>query len=130
MAIRFRFAWRNTLARMLMISLLVLHGGLVAWIDANNSPNSNELGHLAAGVDIWQSGRFNLYSVNPPLVRTLAALPVICGCSKANWRSLNEEPHDFSRAGRPEFSAGIGLVRDNPDQVMWFFTLCVGRVFH
>ena len=110
-------------SRALLASLLVLHAGLVAWIDTRNSPNPDETAHLAAGIAIWQSDRFDLYPVNPPLVRSLAALPVVFGFPEGSWKSLHEIRHDTSGQTRPEWSIGIGLVRDNPDQAMWFFTL-------
>ena len=111
------------MSRALVISLFVLHVGLVAWIDATNSPNPDETAHLAAGADVWQSGRFDLYPVNPPLVRALAALPIVYGCTDADWASTCEEQRNMSPRTRSEFSIGIGLVRNNPDRVMWFFTL-------
>ncbi len=40
-----------------------------AWVD--------ERGHLGAGCHAWATGRFELYRVNPPLVRVLAAFPVV-----------------------------------------------------
>lgn len=106
----------------LIISLLALHAGLVAWIDTRNSPNTDETAHLASGVNVWQFNRFDLYPVNPPLVRTLAALPVVYGWPDGNWRSLGEKQHDVSVA-HPEWSIGIEFVRDNSDRAIWFFRL-------
>lgn len=42
-----------------------------------DSPTFNEPMSLAAGVSIWETGQFNVYSVNPPLVRALAAIPTV-----------------------------------------------------
>ena len=88
-------------SRVLLVSLLVLHAGLLAWIDTRNSPNPDETAHLAAGIAIWQSGRFDLYPVNPPLVRALAALPVAYGCPEGNWASIDEDRHHTPDITRP-----------------------------
>lgn len=40
-----------------------------AWID--------EMGHLGAGGHAWTTGSFELYRVNPPLVRLLASVPMV-----------------------------------------------------
>lgn len=37
------------------------------------SPTDDETAHLPAGVSYWQFGRFDLYPVNPPLVKLVAA---------------------------------------------------------
>jgi hypothetical protein len=98
-----------------MAFLLVLYAGLIARSDTRNSPNPDETAHLAAGVAIWQCDRFDLYPVNPPLVRTIAALPVVYGCPEGNWKSLHEKQHDITGTTRPEWSLGIGpgLLRHN-----------------
>ena len=57
--------------------------GYSAWI---HSPTWDEVGHLAAGISHWKFGRFDLFSVNPPLVRTIAAAPVVLFCDpKMDW---------------------------------------------
>ena len=57
--------------------LLVIHACLLgygAWV---HSPTFDEPGHLVAGLGNWESGRFELDRVNPPLTRMMAALPVM-----------------------------------------------------
>jgi len=54
-------------------AILLMHVVLIAWIDLRNSPTIDELGHLAAGIATWKLGTFDIYRVNPPLVRTIAA---------------------------------------------------------
>jgi len=110
-------------SRVLLVALLVLHTALIAWLDAKNSPNPDETAHMAAGAAIWRSDRLDLYAVNPPFVRALATLPIVYGCPDADWSSLQDERHDNTGITRPEWSLGIGLVRDNPDRAMWFFVL-------
>jgi glutamine amidotransferase-like uncharacterized protein len=90
-------------------------------MDFKNSPNSNEAAHLAAGVYSWQSGRFGLYPVNPPLVRMLAALPVVCANPKTDWQKYQMGEYSEKADARPEFSLGIGFVRDNRERAQRLF---------
>ncbi len=61
-------------------AILALHAGLLAYGAIVHSPAWDEMGHLPAGIAHWQSGVFDLYRVNPPLVRTWAtALPYAAG---------------------------------------------------
>ncbi len=68
--------WKPLL-RVLPAALLAIHAGLLAYGAAVHSPSIDEVGHLAAGLSHWQLGRFDLYHVNPPLVRMVAAVPVL-----------------------------------------------------
>ena len=57
--------------------ILVLHGSLLAWSAIRHSPVIDEVGHLVAGVSHWKLQRFDLYCVNPPLIRVVATLPLV-----------------------------------------------------
>ena len=57
--------------------LLAIHAVLLAWCAWHDSPTTDEVAHLPAGISHWHLGRFDLFRVNPPLVRMVAALPVI-----------------------------------------------------
>ena len=57
--------------------LLAAHALLLGWGALRHSPPWDEVPHLVAGISHWELGRFDLYRVNPPLVRIVAALPVI-----------------------------------------------------
>ena len=62
---------------------------LAAWSAIVNAPCSLEPVQLTAGLDIWQSGRFGLYEVNPPLVKMVAALPVATACARIDVQEFN-----------------------------------------
>lgn len=57
--------------------LFALHAGLLAWGAARHSPTIDEPVHLAAGIRHWQTGQFDGKHGNPPLVRLVAAAPVM-----------------------------------------------------
>ena len=98
-----------------VVLLLVIHSGLLAYSGYVHSPTLNEPGHLAAGIHHWQSGELELYRVNPPLVRMVAALPVLAVGAKANFGLLDQE--------RAEFVAGGDFVAANKERSLFLFTI-------
>ena len=72
----------------LVFALLALHGGLLAFIAAEHSPVISEAKHLPAGLSHLYLGRFDLFRVNPPLVRTAAALPVARCCPRRPGKAM------------------------------------------
>jgi len=70
----FRFGARAE--RSIVLALLMIQVVALAWQARQDSPTWDEVGHFAAGLDIWENGRFDLYKVNPPLVRAVALAPV------------------------------------------------------
>ena len=100
-------------------SLMIIHGALLGWASYVNSPNLDEPAHLAAGVRHWKLGRFDLYRVNPPLIRIVAAVPILF--TDATTDPSNIE--DNSLYARPEFQAGKQFVNRNSMACFWYFTL-------
>ena len=69
--------------------------------DFNNFPTVDEVGHLPAGVSHWKFGRFDLYRVNPPLVRSICT-SVVVDAGQYDWSRYSV------RVGkRPEFEIGL-----------------------
>jgi 4-amino-4-deoxy-L-arabinose transferase-like glycosyltransferase len=58
-------------------ALLAIHALLAAHTAWRKSATVDEVGHLPAGISYWQTGSFELYHHNPPLVKLLAALPAL-----------------------------------------------------
>ena len=100
------------------VILLVIHAALLAWGAYIHSPTLNEPGHLVAGISNWQFGRFGVYKVNPPLVRMVAALPVMAAGAKTDWSKFYDAP-----GARPEFSLGEDFVAANRERSMWLVTI-------
>ncbi|MCL4190329.1 MAG: glycosyltransferase family 39 protein [Thermoguttaceae bacterium] len=103
--------------------LLAVHAGLVAWVSCHMSPTLDEVGHLAGGVYSWQFGRFDVYRVNSPLVRSVAAVPVVMSRPELRW--------EFYRAGpsaRPEWALGREFVEANDrGDGGWFWYFVMAR---
>jgi hypothetical protein len=89
-------------------ALILLH--IVAVVGANLStgPTADEFAHLVSGVAYWEIGRTDLYSVNPPLAKILAAVPIVLSAPNLDWQNL---PADTT--GRPEWLVGDDFVGVN-----------------
>lgn len=98
--------------------LLVVHAALLAMSAARYSPVRDEVGHLPAGISHWRFGSFELYRVNPPLVRMVGALPaMLLGCN-TDWHAFDRELHK-----RCEYGLGRDFVAANGDEAFWLYTL-------
>lgn len=79
--------------------------GLATWSVLQQSPSIDEVAHLPAGLSHWQLGKFELYAVNPPLVRMLATAPLaFCG-TEVPWTNYSLRVPD-----RSEFAVGRDLI--------------------
>ena len=100
---------RSTMrARCVLIAILSLHAGLLYWAGEVNGPIATEMGHLVAGISHIESGSYDLMAVNPPLVRTIAAIPVVASGPRYNWSRYNPDP-----LVRAEHMVGRDFVRAN-----------------
>jgi len=69
------------------VLLLSVHVALAVRSLVQENPTVDEVIHLPAGVTYWQTGSFRLYHHNPPLVKLLAALPVVVARPRVDYRS-------------------------------------------
>lgn len=98
--------------------LLTIHSLLLGALGAVYSPTWNEPGHLAAGYRIWETGRVDLYTVNPPLVKVLASWPLLFFDLQTDWSQLSDIP-----GSRPEFAIGRLFFQRNIETWPWMMTL-------
>jgi len=96
----------------------MLHAVWLAWSATWQSPTLNEPGHLASGLAHWSLGRFEPYAVNPPLVRMIAAIPVMAAGYEADWSGLRGRPGE-----RPEFILGSQFIEANGPRSQRLFNL-------
>jgi Dolichyl-phosphate-mannose-protein mannosyltransferase len=78
----------------------------------------DEFAHIPAAISQWQLGRVFLYRENPPLVRSLAAIPVVLsspvmdyGRAEAGHRSEWEVGTDFISSNKPTYHLLITRAR-------------------
>jgi len=101
--------------------LLLIHAGLLAYSALIHSPTFNEIGHLPAGISHWQFNRFELYRVNPPLVRMIAAVPVLAMNPNTDWSSYGTHSTQQS-----QLNVAIDFVKANGQRS--FLLYSVGRI--
>ena len=110
---------RKVLAvRVGLATLLLVHASLLAWSAARHSPVRGEESFLPAGLSHVCLGRFDLYRVNPPLVRMVAALPVALSSPITDWSRYSAEP-----LRRSELVVAMDFLDANGSRSFWFFRL-------
>ncbi len=99
-----------------VLLLLVTHVALLAYSATRHSPTHLEPAFLSAGISHWQFGRFELYRVNPPLPRMIAALSVLAVGCETDWQRFYDRP-----GSRAEFAVGEDFVRTNGSRAIPLF---------
>ncbi|MCL2709282.1 MAG: hypothetical protein FWE95_00240 [Planctomycetaceae bacterium] len=107
--------WRSWV---IVILLLGIHAILLGYSAAKFAPTALEGPLLAAGVSHWELGRYELYRVNPPLVRMVAATPVVLVGCETDWSRFVDGPRT-----RPEYSIGSQFIEINGERSLWLMTL-------
>jgi hypothetical protein len=106
--------------RIALLAILTVHAILLAWSATRNSPTFHEVPHLPAGLSHLLLGRFELYRVNPPLPRAVAAFPLLFlqPAPVTDWSNYHTYP-----TIRSEFRVGADFVRANGDNCLWLYTV-------
>lgn len=104
--------------RFLVAAVLLLHVTLLAWSASRHSPTYDETAHLVAGLSHLDTGRHDMYCVNPPLVRLVAAIPVWFSDPVFDWSAWRADP-----AARSEFEVGRQFVSANGRESEYLFTI-------
>ena len=102
-------------------TLILAQSVVVVWGAFHNSPTRDEPAHLQAGLTILHLGRFEVYTVNPPLVKVWAAIPGFL----VGQRPVTEEAI-YVPASRWGIAAGTMLFRRDRGAAM--STLVAGRL--
>ena len=97
---------------------MLLQTSLLSWISFLNSPVVDEVGHFPAGISHWRFQSFDLYRVNPPLIRTVAAIPVLFSSCKEDWGRYKGAP-----LVREEFRIGQSFAAANGERFFLFVSL-------
>jgi hypothetical protein len=115
---RLKCAGGHYLNSIALVAIILIHGGILAKAATLHSPTDLEPAFLVAGLSHWEFGRFELFRVNPPLVRMVAALPVLAAGYKLEWSD------DQALANpRAEIPLGTRFVASNGDRSLFLFTI-------
>lgn len=109
---------RNRTQTQCLAAVLGIHVALLAWSATQHSPVGDEPAHMVAGLSHWKLGRFDLYAVNPPLVRSVAVVPLLPRDLAINWAR-----YDASPRRRAEFLLGVDFAEEHTASLMTYFAL-------
>jgi len=77
---------------MIVVGLVSLQAGLLAFQAVVHSPCTDEPPQLVAGISHWQTGDFMLYRVTGPLARLVGAVPAMLLPHRIDWRGFDPRP--------------------------------------
>lgn len=106
----------------MVIGFLVLHSLLVGWCAYRNSFSWTETGLLPAGIIDWRYASFDVFRVNPPLVRMWATLPVLMLEPEIPFRGVSTNPRN-----RAEWDVARSMI-DTNGEITWMW-LTVARLW-
>ena len=99
----------------------MVHAILAVFSLRREAVTIDEYAHLPAGISHWQKGAFFVYNVNPPLIKMLAALPVL----PMEPHMVYPEPFQPRVGIRQEWSFGQQFMENNRER--YFKLFFVGR---
>jgi len=115
----FQDVFRNrTVYHVSLAAVICGHVAALAWSAGRHSPGVDEPAHLVAGISHWRFGHWDLYDANPPLVRMVAALPVVVARPTIDWTRTTPTP-----AARPEFGIGRRFMELNGERSFLLFSM-------
>ena len=103
--------------RTIFVAIACFHAFLLGYQALTNSPTRNEKAHLVAGLSTLEYQQFDLYRVNPPLVRTWATIPVALLPHKEDWSK-----YSFRKRERREAIVGYEFADANGPWFFWLLT--------
>lgn len=106
----------------IVIGLIAIHFFLVGWCAFRNSFSWTETGLLPAGILDWRYASFDVFRVNPPLVRMWASLPVLAFDPDIPFKGVSVDPRR-----RAEWDVARSMI-DTNGQTAWMW-LTVARLW-
>lgn len=110
--------WINNYLSLYGFGFTVASCALICVVARLHSPNLDEVGHLPAGYAFVELGNIELYEVNPPLAKALAALPLVSADAKADWSRFSDAP-----GARCEWTVGSDFIAINGTRSFWLFAM-------
>jgi hypothetical protein len=79
------------------------------------SVNRTEVAHAGAAAYFYQTFRYDVFHVNPPLTRYITGLPILLSAPKYDWKNYSPRPQD-----RSEWPIGSSFINANtPEKYHW-----------
>ncbi len=93
----------------LLLLAMLVQAFLLLGITRTTSPNRTELGHMAAALRLYETGRFDHFHVNPPFIRMIVGPAVsLIIAPKTDWTDYSTDP-----SKRSEWATGVAFVKAN-----------------
>lgn len=102
--------------RWVVLLMLAVHAALLAWGAYQHSPTMDEPTYLAAGISHLTLCRFELGRVSPPLLRMVAAAPVLLAEPKTDWTAYTDFP-----GSRADWQVARDFLEANGSRSFWLF---------
>ena len=109
-------------SKRIAIAFILAHSLLVGWCACRNSFSWTETGLLPAGIIDWRYASFDVFRVNPPLVRMWAAMPVLAFDPQIPFRGVSVDPRS-----RAEWDVARAMIEAN-GEITWLW-LTVARLW-
>ncbi len=97
---------------------MLFHTVLLSWCAVRNSFSWTETGLLPAGIIDWRYGSFDVFRVNPPLVRMWATLPVLAFDPEIPFRGVSVDPRN-----RAEWDVARAMIDTNGEAAFVWLTV-------
>src|SRR5580698_8863751 len=90
------------------VCVCALHVLLLTWSSWAHAPVTNEAAILSSGVYLWQTGLYDLFQQNPPLVKWISAAAI---ARQTEWSASESDCRDLADpVSRPERSIAVEFV--------------------
>jgi hypothetical protein len=108
----------NITTSQFVIGVMAMQAIFLGWSSIVHTPTHLEIFHFASGMSHWERSQYDLYRVNPPLIRTCAALPSFILDEPTDYGRYNQDPHDHA-----EYIVGLDTMHANGSRFIWLVTL-------
>jgi hypothetical protein len=106
---------------LLVLALLATHAALALSSLRSNFVTIDEVGHVPAGLDHWQTANYSMYRVNPPLIRMLSVLPILAASPDTSGLQSTDDPGIRSEWKNGRWFASANAAR-------YFDLVCLARL--
>lgn len=125
--------WTHVRLILAVVAMLSIHTTLAVRSLLTENPTVDEVIHLPAGITYWQTGKFRMYHHNPPLVKLLAALPVlswhpVIDYSRSWWTSEPPNKAEFAHEFMANNAAAYFELFSRARLLMPLFSIIGGLV--
>jgi hypothetical protein len=105
-------------ARLALVAILLAAAAILLGEAIGDSVTVDEFAHLPAGVYYLETGHFDVYNLSPPLLRELAALPVVAARPAGDFARFTTFPQHW----------GLGYEFMERNRARYHFLFVLGRL--